>query len=1163
MAASVRAIFNMNDRISNRLDNVTRRTEKMQKAFKRLQKVALIAIAAIVTAVSGFAVSATADFIQFEGRMNEVFTLMPGITDQAMGEMTDQVKDFSREFAVLPEKVVPALYQSLSAGVPPDNVFDFLAVAQKAAIGGVAELETAVDGISSIVNAYGADVISAAQASDYMFTAVKLGKTNFEELSASLFNVIPSAAALGVEFGDVSAGLAAITAQGTPTSVATTQLRQMFVELSKAGGDTAETFEALSGKSFKQFIKDGGDVQDALQLLEKRAKRGGVGINDLFGSVEAGNAALGLTGKGTEKFTQALLEMEDAAGATDAAYERMQKGVGRSIDRIKANIKVLKLNIGEKFAPYVSKAADKINEKFDKMFAPRKILVRGEMVEGESAFDEYFDKIFAPRKILVRGELVEGDSAFEDFIQMVTSKFKEIGQVTREIYEVFFPNLSKAAQDTEVNFASLTENGLDLVITGLEWIRDNAQLIKAAIVGLTTAWIVQKGVLVGLALAQYGHIIASGIAKAADIAETIAIIALYGADYARGAALWTVAAAQGALNAVMLLSPTTWIIIGILALVAGLVLLYNKSETARRIMNAMWEGMKSGAETSLNFIIGKVNEVIGVLNKIKIPDWIPGIGGKGVNIKAVQEVKFDTPKEAQPILGDMPQYATGTDFHPGGPAIVGEKGPELINLPRGSQVTPAEETRQLLQPEIAPLEPLTQDITQNVIPAKDERVEELTQNVAQKIIPPKAAPIPQPEAKVDQEVIPANIKQPQDVGQSVIQKVMPAKIDDVEDLTQTITQNFVQGEMQQIEGAAQEINQVVNTANIKQPEELTHMVKQEFVEASIPQPGSMNQNILQKAKQANIEQPQDITQSIMQRILPTKAVQPEAMTQSIQQQLIQAEIKAPEDGTQNVIQKLIKAKIQPIKDATQCIIQKFVAAEVKKPQDTTQNVLQHIKEAEVRQPQGLSQEIIQTVAEAKIKHLDDITQSIVQNVIPARIVQPEYMQQSIVQKVAKAAAPGPENLTQNIFQKVIPAKLRELGGITQDIIQKIIPAKFERLNNLTQNITQKVIKDNSVSDTLDKIPKTPLEVDLEAKTGFKLDSDSKQPQPLKEEKAQELLESTTTNNKQEIHQDNRKYEFRFGDRVIKTMRDIEDVMSEIKGQLTEDINTGGEELYEV
>lgn len=38
-------------------------------------------------------------------------------------------------------------------------------------------------------------------------------------------------------------------------------------------------------------------------------------------------------------------------------------------------------------------------------------------------------------------------------------------------------------------------------------------------------------------------------------------------------------------------------------------------------------------------------------------------------------------------LGILPKYANGTDFHPGGLAIVGEKGPEIVDLPRGSRVS--------------------------------------------------------------------------------------------------------------------------------------------------------------------------------------------------------------------------------------------------------------------------------------------------------------------------------------------------------------------------------------------------------------------------------------------------------------------------------------------
>ena len=67
--------------------------------------------------------------------------------------------------------------------MPPDNVIDFMRTATEASIGGVTDLETAVDGITSVVNAYGEEAISASKASDLMFTAVKLGKTDFTQLS--------------------------------------------------------------------------------------------------------------------------------------------------------------------------------------------------------------------------------------------------------------------------------------------------------------------------------------------------------------------------------------------------------------------------------------------------------------------------------------------------------------------------------------------------------------------------------------------------------------------------------------------------------------------------------------------------------------------------------------------------------------------------------------------------------------------------------------------------------------------------------------------------------------------------------------------------------------------------------------------------------------------
>jgi len=325
-------------------------------------KAAGVGLAAVGATMTATAAKGIADFAALERGMNEVFTLLPGISRDAMDAMTGDLQSLNKEFGLLSSQSVPALYQAISAGVPADNVFDFLETAQKAAVGGVTDLQVAVDGISSVVNSYGLDVMDATRASDLMFTAVKLGKTDFDQLSRSLFNVIPTAASLGVNFGDVTAALAAMTAQGTPTSVATTQLRQLFVELSKEGTATSKIFNEISGVSFRDFISAGGDTQKALILLEKYAKDSNLGINDLFGSVEAGNAALALTGKGTEAFTRNLGEMDNAAGATEQAYEQMDQGISRSIDKIRASLATMLEQVGEKLQPVFSDLVKWIQE---------------------------------------------------------------------------------------------------------------------------------------------------------------------------------------------------------------------------------------------------------------------------------------------------------------------------------------------------------------------------------------------------------------------------------------------------------------------------------------------------------------------------------------------------------------------------------------------------------------------------------------------------------------------------------------------------------------------------------------------------------------------------------------------------------------------------------
>ena len=100
-----------------------------------------------------------------------------------------------------------------------------------------------------------------------------------------------------------------------------------------------------------------------------------------------------------------------------------------------------------------------------------------------------------------------------------------------------------------------------------------------------------------------------------------------------------------------------------------------------------WNGIKSifsGAvgglgeiiKAPLRAVVSAVNTVIGGLNKLKVPDWVPGLGGKGINI----------PK--------IPGFAKGTDRTPG-TFIAGENGPELITNAANRKVFTAAQTGQI------------------------------------------------------------------------------------------------------------------------------------------------------------------------------------------------------------------------------------------------------------------------------------------------------------------------------------------------------------------------------------------------------------------------------------------------------------------------------------
>ena len=59
-----------------------------------------------------------------------------------------------------------------------------------------------------------------------------------------------------------------------------------------------------------------------------------------------------------------------------------------------------------------------------------------------------------------------------------------------------------------------------------------------------------------------------------------------------------------------------------------------------KIFSNIFEGIKNAFKVPINWIIDGINVFIRGLNKLKIPDWVPGIGGYGLNIKELSRLRI-------------------------------------------------------------------------------------------------------------------------------------------------------------------------------------------------------------------------------------------------------------------------------------------------------------------------------------------------------------------------------------------------------------------------------------------------------------------------------------------------------------------------------------------
>lgn len=303
----------------------------------------------------------------FETAMLEVSTLLDDTS--SIDSMSASVRELTATYGGRAPDQAKALYDIISSGAKEGaEAIGLLTAANKLALGGVTDVNTAADGLTTILNAWSLEADQATSVSDALFVAMRGGKTTIEQLSSSIFQAAPIAAQLGVEYDELLASVSALTTTGTPTAQAMTQVRAALAAVA-GPSEQAKKLAADLGIEFNATAIRAQGLAGFLESVTEATGGSEEQLNRLFGSIEATQGVMALTGSAAGAFAETLGDMGDRAGTTEQAVAKMNESTEQALKRLSGSFSNIMIELGNRLLPAVATGANWLAENLDAVLA--------------------------------------------------------------------------------------------------------------------------------------------------------------------------------------------------------------------------------------------------------------------------------------------------------------------------------------------------------------------------------------------------------------------------------------------------------------------------------------------------------------------------------------------------------------------------------------------------------------------------------------------------------------------------------------------------------------------------------------------------------------------------------------------------------------------------
>lgn len=458
-------------------------------------------------------------------------------------------------------------------------------------------------------------------------------------------------------------------------------LEQRSKELTRAKQDLDSQFEHghIDDEEYRKYQREVAATTQELKALEKQLGDSEAGLEQISSATQKASDAFSKAADALSPVSTAAAGIVTAAVAAAESTEELRT----DLSKLENNARLAGVGVDD---------ARTACEAFQ--------VVAGELDSSVEATSNLLQAGFTDSNLQKAVEGLAGAAlSFPDTlkIESLADSLQETlatGEATGQFAELMdraglgAENLSRAleqcstqAQRQDVALSYLAASGMQEAYDG--WIQNNAALVdsKQAHVDMQMA-IAALGEAIQPLITSGLDILASILAKIAGIFSGLSpetqqfIVKVILLTAALAPILKLISSIFGAVNSV-----TTGI---------GLV-----SDAASKFSSGAGSGL-CGTLTRVAMIIALV---VGLITALVAA--ISVLTGKGEQMSSTMESLGGSIGGMTGSLqgGGIPQYASGTDHHPGGLALVGEKGAELLSIPRGSKVYSNSETMRMLEPD--------------------------------------------------------------------------------------------------------------------------------------------------------------------------------------------------------------------------------------------------------------------------------------------------------------------------------------------------------------------------------------------------------------------------------------------------------------------------------